>query len=116
MGLFSARSPVAAMEAALEKERAAIVSGTYDKLDRIAAEKERLAGRLRGAVDAKDAARLRDKADRNARLLDAMRSGLERARDRLTAILQNSADLQTYDANGRKSGIGGATRTRDRRS
>jgi hypothetical protein len=56
------------------------------------------------------ARRLQQKAERNARLLQAAGRGLRSARDRMAEILSGSC-LSTYDVQGRKSALAGPARS-----
>lgn len=56
------------------------------------------------AEDAPDAGRLREKADRNARLAQAAARGVRAARGRLSEIASGPV-LTTYDALGRRASV-----------
>lgn len=116
MALFDLKDTAGAMHDVLDRERAAILSGRFDTLERLVPEKERLADRLaRKGADHPELDRLRARAERNARLLEAMRNGLNDARAQLNALRGTTQDLQTYDATGRKTNLG-APRPTDRRA
>ncbi len=107
MGLFDLRDTADSMADLLDRERGAILSGRFDLLERLAPEKERLAAKLnRNRMDPATVSRLRQKAEHNGRLLDAMRVGLKDAGARLNALRQAPEALHTYDASGRRTVIG----------
>lgn len=85
----------------LDQAHRALLSGDLAQLDRLAPQ---LAAQetVPFAMDAATAGRLRQKASRNARLLQASLAGLRAARGRLLAMA-GGADLTTYDAQGRKA-------------
>jgi hypothetical protein len=89
----------------LDATRDALLAGDLAALtglgDRVAAEVDRLP-----VLDARDANRLRFKAERNARLLQAAGRGLRAARDRMAEITSGPS-LTTYDKEGRKARLAG---------
>ncbi|SMX47468.1 hypothetical protein [Actibacterium lipolyticum] len=85
----------------LERERAVLLSGQFADLEKITAEKARIQGQLAPETPA-DLSALRVAAQRNARLLSAAQRGLDGARERLKAIQNRGADLNTYDRFGQR--------------
>lgn len=116
MALFDTRGSAAAMADLLDRERQAILAGRFDALKRLLPEKERLVRRLeRTPADPHAAEALLQKAAHNGRLLEAVRVGLKDAGARIAALRGPRADLQTYDAAGRKSVLGAPSGTVKRR-
>ena len=100
----------ARLRAVLEDERAALRSGALDRLGDILAAKERLAEEVaqRGlGCGATEAEALRAAARRNAELLDAARTGLRAAMERLAERARLARSLDTYDAEGNRRELGG---------
>ena len=85
----------------LERERAALRSGRFDILERLAVEKTRLAGSLGDARES-DIAAVQDAARRNAAMLEAAKKGVQSAKSRL-ARSQAPVPLRTYDSLGQLS-------------
>ncbi len=110
MGLFDRTLPGEALQDMLDRERQAVLGGRFDVLERMATEKDRL---VRAVVlqspDLETLRRLRANTERNNRLLEAMRAGVQAARARLDAMRHPVTELSTYDASGRKSAICGPT-------
>lgn len=103
MGLFEAQDTHVALEDLLMREREAIMSGQYDRLQKLTVEKESLLNALtKTRVDQKVLTRLREQTERNGILLDAMRAGVGSALDRVRALQEPKPALQTYDQSGRK--------------
>jgi len=106
MGLFDIQDTHVALEELLNQERAAILNGQYDKLERFIDEKERLLNALaKTRVDPKILSRLREQTERNGILYDAMRSGIGSALDRLKSMKEPGPALKTYDKTGRQTEI-----------
>lgn len=105
---------VPALERLLEAERAAIRSGDFAGLERLAAEAERMAGRLGAEAGPAALQRLRNRAEANRRLLAAAIRGVEAARARLEVIM--SGGLSTYDDRGRTQALSGPSRAVERRA
>ncbi len=96
-------------EAALDKERQALLSGDFGMLAALAAERDGLLDGL--AVGGHDRARLgalRDKALRNAELARAAREGMHAALSRLASIRNAAGPIGSYSADGSRSEIGSA--------
>lgn len=95
----------------LDREQAALLAGRLDELARLVPEKERIAAHLFGdatPMDADALTGLRQIAERNARLLEAARRGIEAARERIDQIRNGGPQMQTYDRRGRRSSLSGA--------
>lgn len=104
MAFFDPRGLADSVHDLLDRERAAILAGRFDVLERLTAEKERLIARLVGTGKlGGELERLRTLAERNARLLEAMRVGLKDATDRLEEMRRKPGSLHTYDASGRRT-------------
>ena len=84
----------------LERERATLLSGQFSKLEQIAGEKSRVLTQITPLQASAELTKLREMAQRNARLLTAAQRGLDGARDRLNAIQNRGSDLNTYDKYG----------------
>ena len=101
MGLLDFGNTTDALRDLLEKERDAILTGRFDLLERLAAEKERLVKLVsRDQTDANLLAKLREKTERNGQLLAAMRDGIRAAQDRVRKLQKGAEPLQTYDPTG----------------
>jgi hypothetical protein len=94
----------------LAAQRAALRSGDFATLERLAPRLERAIAALDPACDRATLADLRKEAGQTARLIRAAQAGLARARVDLGAA--KTAVLTTYDARGRQAmQPGGAGRT-----
>lgn len=89
------------LEALLDRAADALIAGNLPELARLAPEIESVAVR---ANDRSEAERLRAKAERNARLLDAAMRGVKAARHRVAEITRGPT-LSTYDARGQRAVI-----------
>jgi hypothetical protein len=89
------------LEVLLDRAADALIAGNLPELVLLAPQIESVAVR---ATDRVEAERLRAKADRNARLLDAAMRGLKAARHRVGEITRGPT-LSTYDARGQKAVI-----------
>ncbi|KMW59220.1 hypothetical protein AIOL_004201 [Candidatus Rhodobacter oscarellae] len=104
MGFFDVQDTHEALEDLLTRERAAILSGEYERLEGLAVEKERLVNALaKTRVDPDVLTRLREQTERNGILYDAMRAGIGSALDRLRAMREPRPGLSTYDQSGQKT-------------
>ena len=101
------------LEALLDQTRDALIAGDFADLANLAAKVEGLAVTL-PQLDRPAADRLRQKADRNARLLQAAQRGIRAARQRIIEI-NAGPSLSTYDARGRREVIAGASLLQPRR-
>ena len=93
------------LELLLDQTRDALIAGNFAVLAQLSAQVEALADAF-PRVDRPTADRLRSKADRNARLLQAATRGIKAARQRLSDI-GTASTLSTYDARGRREVIVG---------
>lgn len=85
----------------LDDERAAILAGAFDRLDRMAARKEALFTRLaEEAVPPSRLARIARSVGRNQRLLAASLAGLREAGARLKVLRSVRDSFSSYDARG----------------
>lgn len=91
----------AELEKLLDQTRDALISGDFSDLERFAAAVETLTISL-PQLDRPMAERLRRKADRNAKLLQAATRGIKAARQRLSEV-SSCPRLTTYDAKGRRA-------------
>ncbi len=114
MGLFDTQSAAEALEDLLEKERAAILDGRFDSLERLAVEKERL---VKSVADSgrSGLVGLRNRAERNRALLIAMGAGVKSAIQRIEGLRGAGKLLQTYDAAGQRTAMAGPRHTLGRR-
>jgi hypothetical protein len=99
------------LESLLDRAADALIAGNLPELARLAPQIESVDVR---AADRAVAERLRAKAERNARLLDAAMRGLKAARHRVTEITRGPT-LTTYDARGQKALIAPVAGTPARR-
>ena len=106
MGLFDIQDTQDALEDLLIKEREIILSGKFDKIEDLIAEKERLLRALnRTRLNPKTLERLREHSERNAVLYDAVRAGIGSALERIKAMRAPQPNLRTYDRSGRSTEI-----------
>lgn len=104
MGLFDRQTTLDAAEDLLDRERLAIRAGRFDILERLVPEKQRLVAAIdREHPSAESLARLRSAAERNGKLLEAMKSGVQAAMRRLETARSAGPDLSTYDQEGRRN-------------
>jgi hypothetical protein len=92
------------LEDLLDKAHDALIAGDLAALDHIGTRIAELAGPGPSCHEA-DARRLRLKAERNARLLEAAARGVKAALGRLTEIASGPT-LTTYDVHGRRAEVG----------
>ena len=117
MALFDKVGALDALHDLFDRERKAILEGRFDILDRLGAEKERLfSSVLRDGIDQGPLKNLRIRAERNKVLLAAMEQGVRSAAKRIEALRGKPADLQTYDASGRRQGIAATGASLQRRA
>lgn len=116
MALFDAVAPAEALEDLFERERAAILAGRFDLLERLAHEKERLFEAMTRRPDDERLPRLKAAADRSRVLLQAMDRGVRAAEKRLKGLAAGPATLQTYDASGRRRSHAGQAHALHRRA
>lgn len=101
------------LEQLLDQTRDALVAGNFAALADLAVRVEAAAATF-PRLDQPTARRLRTKADRNAKLLQAATRGIKAARQRLTDI-SAAATLSTYDARGRREVIAVSSALQPRR-
>ncbi len=96
------------LDSLLDATRDALLAGDFAALAGLGAGVAAEADRL-PVLDAVAAQRLRSKAERNERLLQAAGRGLRAARDRMAEIASGPS-LATYDSHGRKASLAGPAR------
>lgn len=101
------------LEALLDHTRDALIAGDISNLAALAEQVEALVADL-PQLDRPAAERLNQKANRNARLLQAAQRGVRAARQRVIEIQAGPA-LSTYDARGRREVIEGPSPLRPHR-
>jgi hypothetical protein len=107
------------LRALLEEEREVLAAGELERLSDLLERKETLADEIgRDGLEAVagEADALRDMARRNSELLEAARSGLRGAIDRMAECARVSGRLDTYDADGQRRSLGGARHGLHRRA
>lgn len=88
----------------LDEERQALLAGNMDKIEELLPKKLDLAERLSTAdeLEKQGLAELKPHALRNQELLNEALKGIKSVADRLAEMRRVRAQLDTYDANGRK--------------
>lgn len=115
--MFARRAGVEDLQDLLDRERAALLEGRFEVLERLAEEKQRLAGAmLKSEPDAGALAAVRKVAERNRDLLSAAREGLRAASARIAGLSKAKAPLATYDATGARTNLAAAASTLQRRA
>lgn len=96
------------IEDILDRERAALLSGQLDVVQRLALEKDALGAQANpaGFPAAAQVKRLKEKADGNQRLLDAALKGVRAVAQRLQSFGKERADLNTYGRDGARQSTG----------
>lgn len=106
MGLFDPQNHVDAFKDHLDREKAMILKGDLDGVHRMSREKQRLMTRLgRAQVDHVTLATLRDRAERNNRLLAASARGFRAVQEHLKRLTDGPATLQTYGRDGQRAAL-----------
>jgi flagellar biosynthesis/type III secretory pathway chaperone len=102
----------------LDRECDALKRADFAALGSLAEEKERLIARLADAPPAAPEmlARLREKAERNARLLQAVQRGLDSAAATLRRMRAPAEALDTYTQTGQRTRIGATQGSLTRRA
>jgi flagellar biosynthesis/type III secretory pathway chaperone len=98
---------IAALDSLLDDERKALLSGQLDRIAQLHDRKSELIDAL-NALDRKEQEKveqLSDKVTRNQELLNAAMEGIRSVAQRLAAVRQVREQLETYDAEGRKTSI-----------
>ncbi|MGC9418330.1 MAG: hypothetical protein ACP5EN_05085 [Rhodovulum sp.] len=106
------------IEALLLRERDALRRADFPALQALAEEKERLVADLTAnpVTDPAALSRLRDLAEGNARLMQAVQRGVESAVATLRRARQPAEALTTYDRSGRSARIGATQGSLTRRA
>lgn len=117
MRLFDRADALDAMQDILDRERAAILQGRFDVLERLTHEKARALQAVLQSEPAPERLRhLQQESRRNGALLEAARAGIEAAQARLSGPGPDAPALRTYDSAGRQSTHGAATPPRGHRA
>lgn len=117
MALFDLRSDAGALEDLFMRERAAILGGRFDLLERLIVEKERLVAAIqKNPAMSGHLIRLRGMAEKNRQLLTAMERGVRAAADRVESLRRKPATLKTYDASGNWRPVAGGKHALHRRA
>lgn len=98
-----------ALDALLERERAALLSGDLDRLPELLHEKTALIDALAGLDAAAEPLpeALKEKALRNQALLDGALEGIRHVAGRIAALRRLRQSFETYDETGRRRTIEG---------
>lgn len=111
MALLDAFRPVAALDALLDAEREALLSGDFARLAQAAEHKERLMAMVaRSGASVQVLTRLSEKADHNSRLLLASARGARDARARIDT-LRAPKSFSTYGPQGTATRLGNKSLT-----
>jgi hypothetical protein len=99
---------VDALDALLEEERTALLSGALDKLTDMLPRKEALIDALNGVphADIPTLQSLDIKVKRNQLLLDGALEGIRNVAERLATLRRLRGSLETYGSDGKKRNIG----------
>lgn len=104
MGLFDRRNHINAFQELLKRERDLILTGDIVGVQRLSTEKTRLLARLgKSRLDAETLESLRDRAERNNRLLEASARGFKTVQEQLRQLDDAPASLKTYGSDGQRS-------------
>lgn len=109
----SEQKAFAAVDALLDEQRDALLTGRLDVLSALVPRLEGAMGSLTPGVPQQQVAAMQKKAAENARLLRAALSGVAEVRAMRTKA--TTTTLSTYDASGRLSSQSSAARTLSRR-
>lgn len=93
------------LEAALDQLHSCILAADFELLPKILAETERQLAKLHPVPDRTVIERLKYKADRNSRCLQAAARGLRAAQRRLGEVSATDAQLSTYTKSGKRSEV-----------
>ena len=105
------------IDALLEDERTALLSGDLAALGGIAERKEALVAALAKSRPEGEALRaLRRKAERNAELLEAATKGLRSVTRRVAEIRRANGPLKTYGRDGTQQTLGSGHRSFEKRA
>ena len=101
MALFRSRRVFEQLDDLLERERRAVLAGDFETLRRLIDKKERLIADVsRQAEPSQRMVSLKQKADRNRRLLNAAGDGIRTVSDFLKKLERPDDPLRTYDQSG----------------
>lgn len=100
---------LSALDACLEREKAALLSGDLSAISELMEEKSDLIAQLNAQGATEDGALtfLKDKAERNQVLLSGALDGIKRVSDRLSAMQALRHSFDTYDQAGQRKTIEG---------
>ncbi len=97
------------LEAVLQQERSALLTGDYPQLARLTAKKEALTEAIERRsdieVEAGELRRLNHSLDRNLALLDAALGGARDAIARLQDLPRSASGFETYDSTGKPTRV-----------
>jgi len=98
-----------ALDALLERERAALLSGDLESIAHLLEEKEALFDRLNAIpqADSPNLNALKGKVQRNQALLDNALKGIRAVAARMSAMRKIRRSLDTYDESGKRTTIEG---------
>lgn len=94
------------LEDVLDRERGMLRTGSLRDLSTLAEHKARLMAKLSPAVGSDALIKLREKASRNARMLDAAAKGIRSVTDRIATLRSGSTSFSTYSASGARATVG----------
>lgn len=104
------------LEDLLDRERALLLAGQVQDLAQLADYKMRLLSKVSARSGLEGLQKLKAKAERNARLIDAAGRGIKSVSERIAALKAGPRPFSTYGANGDKSVVGGAASTIEKRA
>ncbi|MEO0371878.1 MAG: flagellar protein FlgN [Pseudomonadota bacterium] len=98
-----------ALDACLEREKAALLTGDLDAIAPLMEEKSDLIARLNalGATEDNKLSGLKDKAERNQVLLNGALDGIRRVSERMALMQSLRHSFDTYDQSGNRQTIEG---------
>ena len=105
-----------AFEDMLDQERALLMSGSVEGLERLAEQKSALVRRLSAVTGADELQRLKWKAEQNSRLFEAAAAGIRSVSQRISALRVGPKPLTTYSADGQRTDLGASRGTLERRA
>ena len=118
-GDAAVRAVIGRLDALLDRERSALLTGDLDAMSDILERKENLIESLVSLTAGEEPSigALEDKAARNQALMDGALKGIRRAAARMAAFRRIRRSLETYDRAGRKTEIrDGAAHSVERRA
>lgn len=110
------RQLVDELEDLLDRERALLRSGAVEGLPRLTDQKTRLMAGLSAGAGQSNLTRLREKAARNARMLNAAAKGIRSVTDRISALRAGPQTFTTYSASGTRATVGSKSGKVERRA